>query len=139
MDAAEVGTMRVGYFRVGSFIDNYDRIKSVLTNSSGGSIEVTRRKLVLSARDSVTGWYRKDYAEETIDMYIQPVASQNVETAAGNFARETALGFTADVVAEGDEIQCSSKYYEVKTVTPVYYLDSFMYRTCNLNCLSLHE
>lgn len=100
---------------------------------------VTRRKLVLNAQDSVTGWYRPSYSDEDIDMVVLPQGSPHMSLLAGAYAREDAIGRTVDPVLVGDQIHKGSRYYEVKAIKPWYLLDSFVYRDCQLAELPLYE
>lgn len=133
VDPAEIGVMRIGYFRIGVFTDEWDRLRARFEKVC--SLDVTRRRLQLGSRDSTTGWYAKNYSTSTIEMIIVERGSRPSLLPSGTYVRTDALGLTADVVEEGDEIKTSSnKYYEVKTVREIYTLggDSFAYREVDL-------
>lgn len=103
------------------------------------SFDVTRRKLVLGARDDTTGWYTKSYAESTIELVVVPKGANSLALKTGVYARLDAVGLTQDVVFVGDEIETSaSVFYEVKTVKPRWVGDSFSHRVCDLTELPLH-
>lgn len=103
-------------------------------------VEVTRRKLQLSAtRDSITGWYTKEWVTSTIEMLIMPRTSSFVSAVFGTYARTDFIGFTQDGVEIGDEIQQGEYYYEVKDHRPQRIADSFSHREVDLTVLPLHE
>lgn len=137
MDRAIVDDCRVDYFRVGSYRDDWDRILKVITSVQGltsSSLEVTRRRLTLGAPDSVTGWYEKGFTDPTIEMVIMPRGATQLMLAAGVFAREDAVGLTADVVEVGDQVKNPSDntIYEVSSIQKVKFADSFSHRICDL-------
>lgn len=99
---------------------------------------VTRRELSLGARDDTTGWYAKDFTETNKEMIVIPRGATSMAVKAGVYVRLDAVGLAADVFVEGDEIVHGSVYYEVKTVKPYYFGDSFWYRECDLTLLPLH-
>lgn len=133
--------MRIGYFRIGVFTDEWDRLLQAFKSAAGNvSFDVTRRKLVLGSQDSTTGWYDKSYTESTIEMPIEDRGTRVLLLPVGTYVRLDALGFTADVVEVGDEIKTDDgRYYEVKAVKKVYRGDSFVRRDCDLTLLRLHE
>jgi len=134
MDKAILGYCRVGYFRIGVFNDQWDRLLQQF--QSLGSCDVTRRRLQLDyPRDSTTGWWTKSFEETTIEMPIIQKGSSHSLLPPGTYVRTDALGLTADVVVEGDEILFNSAYYEVEAVRPYYFLDGFSYRECDLTLL----
>lgn len=102
-------------------------------------VEVTRRKLQLSAtRDTITGWYTKEYTDSTIEMLIMPRSSSFVSAVFGTYARTDFIGFTQDGVEIGDEIAQGEHYYEVKDHRPQRIADSFSHREVDLTLLPLH-
>lgn len=104
------------------------------------TFNVTRRKLVLGTRDDTTGWYDVSYTESTIEMPVEDRGANALPLPAGTYVRLDALGMTADVVLEGDQIKTDDgRYYEVKTVREVWLADSFIRRDCDLTRLPLHE
>jgi len=104
------------------------------------SFEVTRRKLQLGTRDSVTGWYARNFTESTIEMIIVDRGATQIRLPAGAYVRLDAWGGTADPVVEGDQIRTEAgKYYEVKAVKEVWGPgDNFVRRDCDLSSLPLH-
>lgn len=103
-------------------------------------VEVTRRKLGLSAaRDTVTGWYTKEFTPSTIEMLIMPRTSSFVSAVFGTYARTDFIGFTQDGVVIGDEVLLGSNYYEVKSTRPQRIADSFSHREVDMTFLPLHE
>lgn len=136
MDKAIIGYMRIGFFRIGVFNDTWDRLLQHF--KSLGNCNVTRRRLQLdNPRDSVTGWWIKNFTEETIEMPIITKGSTRSLLPSGTYVRTDALGLTADPVWEGDEILVNSVCYEVEAVRLHYWLDSFVYRECDLTLLPL--
>ena len=100
---------------------------------------VTRRRLMLGARDAITGWYAKSFAESTIDMVLVPQGANNLSLKTGVYARLDAVGLTQDVVLLGDEIETvAGIFYEVKTVKEHWVGDSFEHRECDLTELPMH-
>jgi len=129
--------MRWGYFRWGVYRDDWDKLLARF--ESIASHDLTLRKLSLGARDSTTGWRAKSYTESTIEGIFTTRAAGYVALPAGTYVKLDALLLTADGVAEGDEIQHSDgEYYEVKTVKPHPFGDSFWFRECDLTHLPLH-
>jgi hypothetical protein len=157
MDKAVVGYMRIGYFRIGVFDDDWDTLVQTCENlsslsgsqawnklkkavtSMGLTLNVTKRALTLGSADAITGWYAKSFTESTIEMILVQKGSTSSFLPPGTYVRTDALGLTADTVEEGDEILANSKYYEVKTVRPHYLGDSFYYRECDLTLLPLEN
>jgi hypothetical protein len=134
MDKAILGYCRLGYFRLGVFNDQWDKLLQQF--ESLGSCEVTRRQLQLdSPRDSTTGWWTKSFHEETVEMPIIQKGTNQSLLPPGTYVRTDALGLTADSVVEGDEILANGTYYEVEAVRNHYLLDSFTYRECDLTLL----
>lgn len=140
MDVAEIGTARIGYFRVGCLNDVFDKLVSAFESRSGGSCDVTLRVLSLGARDSTTGWRAKEYTESTIHMPVVPRGSSYLSLAPGTYVREDALGVCAAGCKLGDEVDLpNGDYYEVKGVRPHYHTpDDFAYREVDLTKLPLH-
>ena len=100
---------------------------------------VTRRRLMLGARDDTTGWYAKGFAESTIKMVVVPRGANSLSLKTGVYARLDAAGLTQDVVLEGDEIETvASVFYEVKTIRENWIGDSFEFRACDLTELPMH-
>ncbi len=136
MQMAILGSCELGYFRLGVFRDDWDRLLQVFKGQ--GSLNVTRRRLQLGSQDSTTGWYSPFYEETTIEMAIRESGSHPRDLLPGSYVRTDALGYTADVVEEGDEIiSGASKYFEVKAVRELYSVggDSFSHRECDLTFL----
>jgi hypothetical protein len=136
MDRPELGSCRLGFFRLGVFSDVGDTIISRF--ETVGSVDVTRKRLMLGTRDSTTGWYTKSFEETAIKMPIIEQGSTRSNLTAGYYVRTDALGLTVDVVAEGDEIlSAAGKLFEVKAVREIYSVggDSFSHRECDLTRL----
>ena len=114
---------------------------------------VTLRKLVLGARDSETGWYRKTFteADPIIDaadvtrignMYgvIQPRGARVQGFPAGIFAAEDAVMISAAFVDVGNQIKDHfSKYYEAKSYKQWTELNSHQYWETQLAELPFYE
>lgn len=105
------------------------------------SFDVTRRRLQLGSRDSVTGWYEKHYSESTIEMIFDQGAATVMKLAGGAYVRVDKIGRTADPVEEWDEIKTQAgRYFEVHAVERVYGpADNFMWRQCGLVYLPMHD
>jgi hypothetical protein len=118
----------------------WDQIVKVFQTYKGGSLDVTRRVLSLGARDGVTGWCAKSFAESTIKMCIIPKGASTLALACGTYVRLDAIGLTDSAFQEGDEVKTVRNiYYEVKTirehgVTP----DIIEYYECDLVKLPLY-
>jgi len=104
------------------------------------TFDVSHHKLVLGTRDSTTGWYTISYEEPvTIQAIIQDRGATTRYLPAGVYVKQDALMMTADPVWIGDKIEQSpTRFYEVKTVAEVMFLDSFVRRDCDLTLLPLH-
>ena len=138
MDPARVGECRVGFFRVGVYRDDWDRLLAKF--KAIGSCEVTRRKLGLGARDITTGLRAKNWSESTIEIILIPREAAHLVVPAGIYVRLHATALTADGLEEGDENKTSDNvYYEVKAVKEHSIGDSFSHRECDLIQLPLHE
>jgi len=105
------------------------------------SFDVTRHKLVLGPdRNGTTGWYDVSYTESTIEAIIQDRGATTRYLPAGVHVSLDGLMMTADPVVEGDQIEHSAtRFYEVKTVKEVNWLDSFVRRDCDLTLLPAHD
>ncbi len=131
MDKAILGYMRVGYFRLGVFNTEWDKLARKFSFFT--SLDVTHRRLMLGSRDSTTGWYDKSYEESTIEMIVISRSAAYMPLPPGVYVRLDAVGLTADTVAEGDEIKTATdQYYQVETVREHYLGDSFFFRECDL-------
>jgi hypothetical protein len=101
--------------------------------------DVTRRALSLGAQDTTTGWYAKSFSETTIKMIILPKGSSIIGLPTGNYAKYEHTGFTANTVAEGDEIKdANGSYYEIETVEEAWWLDAFSHFICGLSKMPMH-
>lgn len=145
MDSAICGEkMRCGFSRCGVYRSDFETTENTfrgLTPNSD-SIQVTRRQLQLDSPDSVTGWFAERYVEETIEMIIQVEGSRRLNLPGGTWVELDALGLTADVVVEGDEIKLKQDnvYYKVERVEPIYApADNFHHRKCHLSLMKVHE
>jgi len=110
-----------------------------------GDAEVTRRALSLGARDSWSGWRAKNWSdpedpESKIEMVIVKRGAHQLASLAGVYPVLDAAGLTADPVSVGDQIlDKQNNYWDVETVQPHYWLDSFVYRVCNMNHARLYQ
>lgn len=104
------------------------------------SLSVTRHALYLgTTRDSVTGWFPKDYYESAIDAVIIPKSSQGLELSGGYYVSLDALGFTQAVSRAGDLwADGSGRHWEVKTVVPNTLGDVLYFYVCDLKELPLY-
>jgi hypothetical protein len=103
------------------------------------NLQVTRQKLTLGTRDSVTGWYTKSFVDTTVEMIIIAKGSTNSLLPPGTYVRTDALGLTTDGFLEGDQILADNTYYEVKATREHTVGDSFYYRECDLTLLPLEN
>ena len=103
------------------------------------NLQVTRQKLTLGTRDSVTGWYAKSFVDTTVEMIIITKGSTNSLLPPGTYVRTDALGLTTDGFLEGDQILADNTYYEVKATREHTVGDSFYYRECDLTLLPLEN
>jgi len=144
MDAAIIGSCRIGHFRIGSFNDNWEIVKQSLESLGAAEIDnLTRRKLQLdSPPDSITGWYGKSYEESDAEGIIVPKAGSSQSMVAGVYPRLDARLFSPDPWVEGDEAvdDDSNHYYEVKTVEPFKVGGGgFSHYECDLTLLRMHD
>jgi len=101
--------------------------------------DVTRRRLTLGTRDTITGWRAKTWEDRTISGILVPGSSLPISTLAGTYVRSDALFSTMDGLLEGEEIETATgQFYEVKTMKERYMGNSFAYRDCELTLLSMH-
>ena len=103
------------------------------------NLQVTRQKLTLGTRDSVTGWYTKSFVDTTVEMIIIAKGSTNSLLPPGTYVRTDALGLTTDGFLEGDQILVDNICYEVKATREHTVGDSFYYRECDLTLLPLEN
>lgn len=105
----------------------------------GISCDVTRRQLVLSTRDTITGWRAKTWTETTIEGALMPKGSQRVYTNIGSYVRTDEVFMTQDGLLEGDEVLTKTgQYYEVHAPREYYIGDSFSHRECDFTLLPMH-
>lgn len=104
------------------------------------SFDVTRRALSLGARLAWSGHRTKSFATSTIEMQIIPRGASLIVVMAGVYPITDAVGRTADPVNVGDQILDSANvYWDIETVEPFYWGDSFSYRRCNLNKAIMYQ
>lgn len=97
------------------------------------SFDVTHRVLALGAQDPTTGHYAISFADETIKMVIEPKGASRVFAAFGYYAHYPISGFTADVIAVGDEIKDAwNNYYEIEDLKPFSVGNQFDHYECSL-------
>ena len=138
MDAAFADSAHADYSRASVYRPDWDKILNTFKSVAG--CEVTRRTLSLGDADSVTGWFEKSWSETTIEGLLVPSGAQSTALAMGTVVRLDALLRLADGMLEGDEVEDSNgDYYEVKTVTPHSFGDSFWFRECDLALLPHHD
>lgn len=99
------------------------------------SFDVTRRALSLGARDSVTGWPAKSYAESTIKGSFDPATARavamNVGMPLNSIPYYSRPFYTAAYVRSGDHIEHSIVgEVELVTVSPVTYGDENVFYAC---------
>ncbi len=138
MDRAIVGSCRVGYTRVGVYVPEWDALVERVEAVGGVTCDATRRKLVLGTEDSTTGWYSKDWEENSIEGILILRNDKRVALAAGTYVGLDGVFLTADVLEPGDEVQVGDEFYEVKTAKPKSLADSFVYRVCDVTHLPFH-
>ena len=123
------------------YLPLWDEILNALKKKTGANYEVTRRQLCLGSTDVTTGWYAETYIESIIEMVIQVKGSHFLELPGGTWVELDALGLTADVVVEGDEIKqaVGDIYYKVERVELIYAPgDNFHHRNCHLSNMRVH-
>lgn len=104
------------------------------------SFDVTRRKLVLGSRDSTTGWRATSYSESTIEIINLGKGITVMDLGAGQYARVSEVGQTADPVVEGDQIIHQGTYYHAEYVKEVFAPgDNFHHRDVGLVRLPMFE
>jgi len=105
-----------------------------------GDANVTRRALSLGTRDSWNGWRGKSWATSTIEMVIVKRGARQLASLAGVYPVLDAAGLTADPVNVGDQIlDGQGNYWDVESIEPHYWLDSFVYRVCHMNHARLYQ
>lgn len=104
------------------------------------NLDVTCCKLSLGDRDSVTGWYKKSFSESAGEMVVLSKGTSNVSLPVGFIVKLDALGFTVNLLDEGDQVITKAGLrFEVKTVQDNPPGDGFRVRTCDLTLLPLHS
>ena len=105
------------------------------------SFLVTRRRLILGLKDSVTGWYTKHFIPETIEAYAEDRGTSTGYLPAGVYAKLDAVCISGYPLNEGDEIKTDDgRFYEVKAVKEVFGpADNACYVVADLVKLPLHE
>ena len=115
-------------------------IKQAFKRATGTSFDVTWRALTLGARDSVTGWRAKSYADSTIEMVIIPQVASRLAASFGIYVTLDALGLTLTAVGVGDEMKDSDNdYYEVETVMKQKIGNVLYVYKCDLRHQPLHD
>lgn len=141
-DPALCGSCRCGFFRCGVKNSIFDDAIRVFEGHYGeDSCNVTRRKLSLGARDTVTGWREKTFTEDTVKGFFTQKGSTPMTLNVGTYVREDALLQACAGFHEGDEVKLpNGKYYEVKAVREHYLTpDNFCNRELDLSYLPLHS
>ena len=120
--------------------DNFGGVVQQLEARGGVNLEATRRRLVLGARDSATGWRAKTFKETTVKGVLFEQNVSSVAVGAGTYGALDATYWTQDVFEKGDELLIPfDSYYEVKGVRNVSVGNSFSHRVVHLRKRSLHE
>ena len=132
---------RIGYFRVGVYNDQWDRLVNALESAFGSLLfDMTRRELSLGSQNSTTGYYAATYTDKTITGLMIEKGNTKLQLAAGSFVNYDATLLTADVVLVSDQIKTQENvYFEVMSVTEKSVGDSFLYRECDLAKIPLYE
>jgi hypothetical protein len=142
-DPAICGSCECGFFRCGVQNSNFDNAVASLESRFGtDSCNVTRRKLVLGARDATTGHREKTFpVEDTVKGIFTQNDSVPQKLSVGTFVREDALLQTCAGFKEGDEVKLpNGNYYEVKAVREHYLTpDNFCDRELDLVYLPFHS
>ena len=101
--------------------------------------DVTRRALVLGARDATTGWRSKNYTETPIEMIIKSATARNLAITPGVYVKLDTTSSTISLIEPGDEVKTlGGQYFEVKTVKPHWLGDKLVKHECDLTLLPLH-
>ena len=99
------------------------------------SANVTRRALTLGARDDITKWCAKEYAETTIKGSFDPTVAREVALRTGmpltNIPYTSSPFYTADVIHRGDHLlNANTDEFEVSMANQVWWLDQFVMYAC---------
>lgn len=137
-DKALWGECQWGYFRWGVKNNRFDTMIKVFENR--GSCNVTRRKLSLSARDSITGWRDKSWSEDTVKGVFFPRGTSPIVLPVGTYVRADGLLIVVAGFSKGDEVLTpDGKYWEVKAIREhSFTLDNFSHRELDLTYLPMH-
>lgn len=113
---------------------DFERILKRFKQTKGvPSFDVTLKTLMLGDRDSVTGWYAKEYEDSTIEMFVVPKGSFQSFFGIGFHATLDALGFTKEAVNIYDRIvDAANRYWEIKDVVPIVIGDTLKCWKCDL-------
>lgn len=133
---------RVGFFRIGVYNNQWDRIIKALERAFGHIVfEMTRRELALAdTKDATTGYFDSSYSDKTIKGVMISKSATRLQVAAGAYVSYNASLLTADPVLVGDQVKTKENvYYEVMTVTEEMVGDSFSHRVCDLNLIPMYK
>lgn len=112
--------------------DLFNLLKKVW-HKHGFSSSVTRKALSLGSPDAATGWYAKNYANTTVEMYIITKTTRFLVLKQGLFIEYDGDGYTKDTVAEGDVItEANGNEYLVVSVCDRNILNQFRYNQVGL-------
>jgi len=100
------------------------------------STEVTYYALALGVQDSETGQYVQGFTPSTIDMILVQHEPSFVVLPSGVDSQNTATGYTATQIFEGDRVESSNGLdYVVNTVVEHAFGDKTIYYECELALL----
>lgn len=132
VDPAIYDSARYDYGRYDVYLPIFDEAVEQF-KAQGLSPDVTRYKVSLGEKDSVTGWLNPDYTAEPIEMPILQRGASLLTSGGGLFAKYNVTGFTCDAVKVGEYIKTlTALWYRVQLVEDVHICDSFAYRMCSL-------
>lgn len=104
VDPAIYDSARYDYGRYDVYLPIFDEAVEQF-KAQGLSPDVTRYKVSLGEKDSVTGWLNPDYTAEPIEMPILQRGASLLTSGGGLFAKYNVTGFTCDAVKVGEYIK----------------------------------
>ena len=113
MDPHRIGAGRIGYDRIGVIQPSF---QSIITNSLGKTVQVTRRRRELGAPNAETGWPIITWTEITIDAILNFGPSRKTDLPPGIVGTLDGVIYTVDPLKYQDQFEYplgSSIYYEV--------------------------
>jgi hypothetical protein len=98
---------------------------------------VTYYNLFLGDQDSVTGWFRKGFTIESVEMAIVPNGTIQMLTGMGYYGRHNAEGLTNYDVKKGSIVKDGyGVHYLIVGIQPFKWLNKFVYNACDLEELA---